>query len=206
MHKNARADAWEAWIPHARSRRAAQPGPLQARVERTRRALLDALLESILEGEWEGVRIETLCERARVRRTTFYNHFAGKEELLLSGFDDLPEKLRDVARREGEGRLAFLGPLVRYVHDRPWIGRVLGGKGSSQLVRLRIVDIIVEHILADEADATDRNLRRVAVARYAAGAVVESLQWWLATDVPVTVGEVVALLEQLTAAVLDVPA
>jgi len=41
-----------------------------------------------------GSRIRGTCERVRVGRSTFYTHFADKEELLFSGFDDLRRTLR----------------------------------------------------------------------------------------------------------------
>src|SRR5687768_13088670 len=63
--------------------------PVDPRVVRTRRQLRDALVASILERGWEAVSVTDVCERAEIGRSTFYVHFADKEELLLSGFDEL---------------------------------------------------------------------------------------------------------------------
>lgn len=59
------------------------------RVQRTRRQLREALITLILERGWDAVSVRDVCEKADVGRSTFYVHFADKENLLLSGFDDL---------------------------------------------------------------------------------------------------------------------
>ena len=61
-------------------------------VQRTRQFLLNALVDLIVEKGYEKVTVQDIIDRANVGRTTFYSHFQGKEDLLLSGF----EKLRDV--------------------------------------------------------------------------------------------------------------
>jgi len=46
------------------------------RVQRTRRALREALVALIVERGWEGFSVQEVCERADVGRSTFYTHFA----------------------------------------------------------------------------------------------------------------------------------
>jgi AcrR family transcriptional regulator len=48
----------------------------------------------ILEKGYEHVTVQDICDRADVGRPTFYEHLRDKEELLLSGFDDLYDELR----------------------------------------------------------------------------------------------------------------
>ena len=43
----------------------------------------------VIENEWDEITVQRLCERADVGRSTFYTHFADKEDVLLSGFDEL---------------------------------------------------------------------------------------------------------------------
>lgn len=69
------------------------------RVRRTQSALRAALLELIGERGWDEVTVQAVCDRARVGRSTFYAHYADKEELLLSGFDSLLDELRAHVQR-----------------------------------------------------------------------------------------------------------
>jgi AcrR family transcriptional regulator len=64
------------------------------RIERTRRTLREALIALILERGWDDISVQDVCNRADVGRSTFYTHFADKEELLVGGFDDLRKVLR----------------------------------------------------------------------------------------------------------------
>lgn len=52
------------------------------RVARTRDALLTAFREIVFADGYEKVTIRDVAERANVGRSTFYDHFAGKEDLL----------------------------------------------------------------------------------------------------------------------------
>ena len=89
------------------------PNSTDRRVRRTRRALRDALLELTLERGWDEVNVLDVCERADVARSTFYTHFADKEELLLSGFDDLRAALRATTGQAGRDASTVLGFLTR---------------------------------------------------------------------------------------------
>src|SRR5690242_18297174 len=64
------------------------------RIQRTRRLLHEAILELIHERGWDAITVQDVCERADVGRSTFYVHFADKEELLVSGFGQLRDHLR----------------------------------------------------------------------------------------------------------------
>ena len=67
--------------------------PLDRRVQRTRRALHQALADLILEKRYDKITIQDIIDRANVGRSTFYTHFLDKEDLLEKGFvmfsDDL---------------------------------------------------------------------------------------------------------------------
>src|SRR5919198_2154855 len=81
------------------------PRSTDRRVLRTRAALREALLALIVERGWDAVGIRDICARATVGRSTFYTHFADKEELLFSGFDDLRSMLRASKRTTGSSQL-----------------------------------------------------------------------------------------------------
>lgn len=55
---------------------------LDLRVRKTYLALTQALLAMMEEMRFEDIRVSELCDRAMVRKSTFYKHFADKYELL----------------------------------------------------------------------------------------------------------------------------
>lgn len=67
------------------------------RVRRTRTALTETFLELVVERPYDDIAVGDIIERAGVGRSTFYQHFANKEDLLRQslapGFEALGESL-----------------------------------------------------------------------------------------------------------------
>src|SRR5512138_3898449 len=90
-----------------------EPSRDDRRVRRTRAALRDALVDLIVERGWDGFGVQDLCARADVGRSTFYLHFADKEEVLADGFGHLGRELRAQLASAGRtGPLAFSRGLL----------------------------------------------------------------------------------------------
>jgi AcrR family transcriptional regulator len=62
----------------------AAPDRLARRKVRTRKALIDAAIELLLEGGYEKLMSDTIAERADLGRRTFYNHFESKQACVLA--------------------------------------------------------------------------------------------------------------------------
>src|SRR5688572_21269164 len=117
-----------------------EPKATDRRVLRTRRTLRNALVELILERGWDEVSVQDVCERADVGRSTFYMHFADKEELLFSGFDDLRKEVRAQLAAQGDAGprvLGFARGLLEHAHENQRLGRAMFGKRSGQAVQKR---------------------------------------------------------------------
>jgi AcrR family transcriptional regulator len=63
------------------------------RVQRTRDALRTALMALMVERGWDAVDVQALCDRANIGRSTFYQHYSNKEELLKQNFAGLRDAL-----------------------------------------------------------------------------------------------------------------
>ena len=51
---------------------------MDLRIKKTYRALFEAFTELLEEHRFEDVTVAMLCDRAMIRRTTFYKHFRDK--------------------------------------------------------------------------------------------------------------------------------
>ncbi|HLA33291.1 MAG TPA: helix-turn-helix domain-containing protein, partial [Rhodocyclaceae bacterium] len=71
------------------------------RVQRTRNALREALVELMMERTWDEIGVQDICERANIGRSTFYMHFSSKDEWQQGAFDDLRREIR--ARHDKAG-------------------------------------------------------------------------------------------------------
>lgn len=90
------------------------------RITKTKEALTDAFTSLISERRFENITINELCDRAGVRRATFYKHFDDKYDFLSfvvrtyrSKFDkhiwkkDSPDATKDYYVQYAEGTLSF---------------------------------------------------------------------------------------------------
>jgi AcrR family transcriptional regulator len=174
------------------------------RVQRTRRALRDALVALILERGWDGFGIQELCERADVGRSTFYMHFADKEELVAGNFEDLRKALRaQLAETGTTGRpLAFSRGLVEHAHDHRRLFLAVVGKKSGLVVQRRFRDLVLDLVHEDLDAALPPGQTRDATVAFLAGAFLEVLTWALESKSPPSADDTDRLFRELADPIL----
>ncbi len=78
--------------------------PLPTRHERrrlhTRKLLIQATLQLILEKGYNAISIQDITERADLGRGTFYLHFKDKDEIIWTMFQDLLRELEQEAHKQ----------------------------------------------------------------------------------------------------------
>src|SRR5512139_3575567 len=105
---------------------------LDRRIERTRLALRNALILMLAEHSWDEINIRDLCAQANVGRSTFYLHFQGKEELLVSAFDDLRGWLASQRSDEQPSNaLPFVRGLIEHADEQRQLFRIIIGRRSG---------------------------------------------------------------------------
>ncbi len=181
------------------------PSASDRRVQRTRRALRDALVALILDRGWDGFSVQDLCERADVGRSTFYTHFADKEELLGGGLADLRRGLRAqlaVSGGEPARPLGFSRGLIEHAHEQQRLFRALIGKRSGQLVQKKFRELVLDLVREDLAAALAPGPRRDGAVAFVAGGLFELLTWSLEAKSALSPESVDALFHELAAPVL----
>ncbi len=173
------------------------------RVRRTRSALRDALVALIIERGWDGFSVQDLCERADVGRSTFYMHFADKEEVLAAAFADLGREVRAQLARPGAARpLGYSRALLDHAQEHLRVFRAMVGRRSSHLVQGKMRDLVLQLVREDMAELLPPGARREGTAAFLAGAFFEMLIWSLEARPPTTAEQADALFQELAAPVL----
>jgi AcrR family transcriptional regulator len=179
------------------------PSTADRRVQRTRRALREALVALILERGWERFSVQDVCDRADVARSTFYTHFADREELVGGGFEDLRAALRAQLAASGRpGPLGFSRGLIEHAHEQRRLFLAVVGKKSGHLVQRRFRDLVFELVREDLATVLSAGSRRDATIAFVAGAFIELLTWSLEAKRSIPPDEVDALFHELVEPVL----
>jgi AcrR family transcriptional regulator len=142
----------------------------------------------MLEKGYDGVTVEDICEAADVGRSTFYAHYANKEELHRDGLETLRRQLAEhssgVRDRHGDGAgaLAFSLPMFAHAREHLDLYRALaGGRGgviALESVRQMLSELVRAGLPPAGEGGSDAAQREFAV-RFLVGAYMAVLTGWL---------------------------
>ena len=156
------------------------------RVQRSKRALREALVQLMIEKGYEQTSVADIAERADVGRSTFYAHYADKEDLLQESLQGLRSYLmsatpeRDPGEAPVPSHLAFSLPMLEHVLQMPQLFCALVGKRSGAPVQEQLhamlTDLVRERL---EADGTTCVHPVPLVAEFIVGAFLSVCIWWM---------------------------
>jgi AcrR family transcriptional regulator len=163
--------------------------PIDRRVARTRGMLHQALLSLILEKGYEAISVEDICERANVGRSTFYAHFASKDDLKRSGLEHLRRELLDrhrsasASEQASTGPLGFSLPMFEHARDHMHLYRALVGSEGGAIALDTIRKTLCDFVRSELATTQDKDLAGVVprefMVQHIVGAYMAVLTWWL---------------------------
>jgi AcrR family transcriptional regulator len=183
------------------------------RVQRTQQSVRRALFELIQERGFESLSVQDIIDRANVGRATFYAHFQSKDDLLLSGFEDLRASLKArqrLALVQGRGvddrALAFSHEMFAHADEHRALFRAMVGRRSGAVVQRMIHNLLLDLVrddvkaLASHEDTT--SVPTEALVQFVAGSFFGLLIWWLNGKMRLSVEEVNSLFRRLALAAL----
>ena len=178
------------------------------RVARTEALLHEALTELVHEKPYDDVAVKEILDRANVGRSTFYMHFRGKDELLLSRIHDM---LRS-SRPSGKGQLQrdpvkailwFALPIFEHIETRQENATVPKGVGEWHAMHEQLRRAIVE-LVKDEVAREQRHGGRAPagiapdlIAGWIAATFIQVLDWWVESGTERTASAVNEQFHQL---------
>jgi AcrR family transcriptional regulator len=130
------------------------------RTARTRRALLSAFVALVGERRYEAIRVGDIVETANVGRSTFYDHFKSKDDLLRQSMDWLLRILAEAAVPGGdEARLAF---AIGHFWENRRLARAVLAPPLGASVRRQLEAAIEEKLGGDPERARARAVQIAA--------------------------------------------
>lgn len=157
------------------------------RVRRTRESLWRSLVELTLEKGYGRVTVQDILDRADVGRSTFYTHFQGKDDLLVSGFEELRAEMAAAARNSPDDVLSPMRAVFRHIDERRELFRATAGKYEPALL---VVHRGLTEALADHLRTQLRTDDFDAAVAFVVNGMTGLVHWWLDTGAPLSADEV----------------
>jgi len=168
------------------------------RVQRTRRLLHKALMSRVLEKKYESITVQEILDRADVGRSTFYTHFQDKDELLVSGFENVRNLLQSaqVAASGSVGKtyeriIGFSLAMFEHANEYRAVNRALLGSNAEAIVR-RQIHAALEGVISQEVRREMQERKRAnypvsaeLLTHFLVSTYISVLTWWLKSRNPV---------------------
>ena len=131
------------------------------RVERTRASLKSAFTQLVFARGFETVKVRDVIAAAGVGRSTFYEHFRSKEDILAACMAQFLTEFADAALSDHRP------PRLEAALDHLWSNRRLTDAiftGAAGAVLARTLTAMIEHRLAARGEATVIPPRLIAIS------------------------------------------
>jgi len=181
------------------------------RVQKTQTLLRQALLSLLAEKAYDSIVVKEILDRANVGRSTFYMHFRDKDDLLITGIDDMigaVESPTPVSSGKPYNALLWFSLPVfehHHRHAHAWGDRI-GARGRAilhehlrQVLAKRIGGVVKKELRGT------RNVGQIPVdllSEYVASTFVLVLNWWLDCRMPMPPAQIDSLFRNLTSPTL----
>lgn len=176
------------------------------RIRRTRQSLRIAFMELLHERDWDQIRVQDICDRANVGRSTFYNHFVDKEGLLVGGLSDLGNQLKaSFGGKPDAPILWFARGLIDHILASEEVFRNILKSRSSSVIQSRFCQLAIELARDCLVSRGVPEPRLSAAANFLGGAFMQLLVWYVnARRRPNTDG-LEAMFHEMAQSALTVP-
>jgi len=157
------------------------------RIQKTRDALRRAMSELITEKSYDDITVHELTERANVSRSSFYIHFRDKDDLLISGFEEIGvSNSDDIFEASSDGSTYPNFSIVLFRGSENWkdMARacLCGEPGNAAAYHMRNLLVIKtrEWLKATRPGLAPADLE--STVHYLSSALQGLLTWWVNND------------------------
>jgi AcrR family transcriptional regulator len=170
--------------------------------------LQHALITLILEKGYDAVTVEDICAAANVGRSTFYLHYASKDDLKRRGLEHLREQLihrqkQALAADKGAESppLAFSLAMFEHASEHIELYRALddsdGGAISIGGIRKMLCQLARDELAVSGFSGAEESIPRELAVQYLVGGYMSVLTWWLDGGTELSAEEVDAMFRRL---------
>jgi len=145
------------------------------RTRRTRETVVAAFVELAFRQRYDTIRTADLIAAASVGRSTFYEHFRGKDEVLLAAVAPILQPLASAAL--GRASKVQVRVMLEHVWERRGFARILLAGGTGMKLQRRLAAMIEARLVPTPGAAPP-----AMIAMSAAAAQLTLLRMWIAGE------------------------
>ena len=146
----------------------------------TTTAIIDAFAALAVERRYGAIRVADLIARAGVGKSTFYEHFRGKDDVMLAAMQPIVLALATAA--SGRAARPYVRTVVTHLWERRSAVRPVIDSAAAATLQRRLARAIARHG-GERDDAAGTPLLATGIA----AAQLAMLRSWLAGHAPATI-------------------
>jgi len=153
------------------------------RSQKTRDSLLGAMVVLMQKKPWEALTIREVCAKADIARSTFYKHFAGKNELQAYGLHLLELELRAMPTSrslDADGKLGHLPCILQIMlaPEHNFLFKDAHSSPAASLARSKMSAVALDLIKSEIRSSQHfRRTSELCIHFVAAGIQMAVLKW-----------------------------
>ncbi len=180
---------------------------LDFRIEKTYLFLHNAFTELMNEKRFEDFTVNELCQRAMIRRTTFYKHFADKYEYFTFYVKEIAEGFLtqlppEATQQDMRTYMMYMGgQLVRYMNQEERLVANVTQSNMFPILQDSLAEVIKQDALQVlrqmESAKHMTEQQREGIAAFYSGGILNTLRLWLNKGEPVDEEQFLQIIQDL---------
>lgn len=169
-------------------------------MEKTKILLNNALLELLEENTFDNIKVIEICDKAMVHKTTFYNHFEDKYELLNYSLLKIHKDIKERAVKDKgiiEYYLSIAKCYIKYIKDNPKLFKSIISDGDNNIGLRLFHKLYVEDIELKINKTKAYNIPSNYVANFYVDGVFSLISEWFVTGMKEDESTILFYIEKL---------
>lgn len=161
---------------------------IDRRIVKSQEAIKKAILELMVEKNFEEITIRDISDRANLNRGTIYLHYMDKYDLLDKIVEEHISNLRELCHSAAdmtfkEGNYVWFD---YFANNHLFFSIMLNTK-SAAYFRSRFLDLVVQEygVEVDTTEGVNQGLNEEIILQFFGAAVVGAVEWWFKNGMPV---------------------
>ena len=180
------------------------------RVQRTYKLLGDAFVSLLREKNFNQLTVREICDRAMVRRTTFYQHFKDKQDFLVWFIRGKQKEFLQQAKYSGDPvsgigdyMTGILTKVLHFLRENRQLIDAISGSASGSVSPLKVfsdawvkdLTVMLERYVSEAG--LDLPASPAIAAEYYVGGVLAVARWWYVNGCDCSEEDMVASIQAL---------